>query len=33
VTVAENEKVAMETIIDDLSQKIYQRTIVQIPRL
>lgn len=31
--VAENEKVAMETIIDDLSQKIYQRTIVQIPRL
>lgn len=33
VTVAENEKVAMETIIDDLSQKIYQRTIVQLPRL
>ncbi len=33
VTVAENEKAAMETIIDDLSQKIYLRTIVQIPRL
>jgi hypothetical protein len=29
----ENKKQALETIIKDLSQKIYQRTLVQIPKL
>lgn len=32
-TVKQNEKIAMKTILDDLSQKIYQRTLVQIPKL
>jgi outer membrane lipopolysaccharide assembly protein LptE/RlpB len=33
VTNKENEKIAIRTIISDLSQKIYQRTLVQIPKL
>jgi len=30
---SESETAAMDTIIDQLSQKIYQRTLVEIPKL